>query len=105
MSAAANIAKLDDHRPHYSFWGRFARTFFRNKIAVAGMAIVILMVFCGVFASVIAPYNPNKNNVRDRLRPPDSEYEMGTDDYGRDIFSRLLYGAQRSLQIAVVSQT
>jgi peptide/nickel transport system permease protein len=105
MSAAANVVKLEDHRAHYSFWGRFGRTFFRNKIAVAGMVIVIIMIFCGIFASVIAPYNPNKNNVRDRLRPPDSEYLMGTDDYGRDIFSRLLFGAQRSLQIAVVSQT
>jgi ABC-type dipeptide/oligopeptide/nickel transport system permease subunit len=104
MTATTNIATLAE-RPKYSFWGRFARTFFRNKIAVVGLVIVITMLICAVFAPQLAPHNPNKNNVRDRLQPPSAEYFMGTDDYGRDIFSRLLFGAQRSLQIAVVSQT
>src|SRR5690606_17652873 len=72
---------------------------------VVGLVIAAIMVFCALFAPWLAPYNPNKNNVRDRLQPPNAQYLMGTDEYGRDIFSRLLYGAQRSLQIALVSQT
>ncbi|MBZ0284395.1 MAG: ABC transporter permease [Anaerolineae bacterium] len=85
--------------------GRSARAFFRNKVAVVGLFIVCLMVFCAVFGPAVAPYPPNTTSVRERLQPPSVAHFMGTDDYGRDVFSRLLYGAGLSLQIAVISQS
>lgn len=100
----APIASLETAAT-FSFRRRFLQTFFRNKIAVVGLIIVGVMMFCAIFAPLIAPYDPNKTNVRDRFQPPSSVYFLGTDDYGRDIFSRLLYGATLSLQIALISQT
>jgi ABC-type dipeptide/oligopeptide/nickel transport system permease subunit len=104
-NSATPIAQLDSDRGNFSFRGRFIRTFFRNKIAVLGLVIVTIMIFCALTAPVISPYDPNKTNVRDRFKPPSETYFLGTDDYGRDIFSRLLYGASLSLKIALVSQT
>ncbi len=83
---------------------RFMRAFFRNRIAVLGVFIVLTMVICAVFAPVIAPHPPNQINPVDRLKPPSLQYPLGTDEFGRDIFSRLLYGAQISLVIAFVAQ-
>lgn len=84
---------------------RFICAFMRNRIAVLGVFIVVLMVFSAVFAPLIAPYNPNELHPVDRLKPPSGQYLLGTDEFGRDLFSRLLYGAQISLVIAFVAQT
>jgi len=83
---------------------RFWRAFFRNRIALVGLCIVILLIIGAVFAPIIAPHDPNKLHASDRLTGPSLEYPLGTDDFGRDIFSRLLYGAQISLVIAFVAQ-
>lgn len=99
------IASLDGDRPPTTVRSRILRAFLRNKIALVGLFIVGLMVFAALFAPQIAPYSPNKTNVADRLTPPGTVYFLGTDEFGRDIFSRLLYGASISLQIAVIAQT
>lgn len=99
-----NIAVLDAPIERKSNWGRFIRTFMRNKVALIGLVIVGIIVFCAITASYIAPYDPNALNVVDRLKPPGAQYFLGTDDFGRDIFSRLLYGASISIQIAIIAQ-
>jgi ABC-type dipeptide/oligopeptide/nickel transport system permease subunit len=103
------IATLDAEEPIASRGGsnmrRFRHAFFRNQIAVAGLLIVIMMLFMALFAEQIAPYDPNKLNPTDRLTPPGTQYFLGTDHFGRDIFSRLIYGARTSLVIAFVAQS
>ena len=84
---------------------RFVRAFLRNRIAVIGLVIVAIMVFAALFGPNIAPYNPNKTSSGDRLQPPGSEFFLGTDEFGRDIVSRLLYGARVSLEVAFIAQT
>lgn len=84
---------------------RFYRAFMRNQIAVVGMIIVIVMILAALFAEQIAPYDPNAINPAARLVPPGMEHFLGTDHFGRDIFSRLIYGARTSLVIAFVAQT
>lgn len=84
---------------------RFYRAFMRNQIAVVGMIIVIVMILAALFAEQIAPYEPNAINPAARLAPPGTEHFLGTDHFGRDIFSRLIYGARTSLVIAFVAQT
>lgn len=84
---------------------RFVRAFFRNKIAVVGLVIVITMILAALLAPFIAPYDPNKISAMNRLSPPSFDHWMGTDDFGRDIFSRLLYGAGISLVIAFIAQS
>ncbi|MBN1287439.1 MAG: ABC transporter permease [Anaerolineae bacterium] len=84
---------------------RFWIAFRRNKIALVGAAIVIVMGVAAIFASVIAPYDPVEPHYTDRLVPPSAQYWLGTDELGRDIFSRLLYGARISLVIGFVAQS
>jgi len=104
LQATNTVVELKASQTNQTFWGRSVRAFFRNKVAVIGLFMVGLMIFCAVFGPAIAPYPPNTTSVRERLQPPSAAHFMGTDDYGRDIFSRLLYGAGLSLQIAVIAQ-
>lgn len=100
---AGNIAVLEENS--ITNRQRFIRAFLRNRIAMVGLIIVCIMIFSAVFAPWIAPHDPNELHVRDRLTPPNIEYPLGTDEFGRDILSRLMYGAQISLVIAFVAQT
>lgn len=84
---------------------RGIRAFMRNKIAVVGAIIIAIMTFAAIAGPLIAPYDPNVINASARLQPPGIEYFLGTDEYGRDIFSRLLYGARISLEVAFIAQT
>ncbi|WP_243291549.1 nickel transporter permease [Bacillus sp. FJAT-47783] len=74
-------------------------TFRRNKIALIGLSIVILFILLAILAPVIAPYGFKEQQLSDRLLPPSSEHWFGTDDFGRDIFSRVIYGARISLWV------
>ncbi|MBZ0286742.1 MAG: ABC transporter permease [Anaerolineae bacterium] len=83
---------------------RIWRAFRRNRIAMFGLVIVVLMVFGALFAPVIAPYDPITPHYTQRLAPPGGEFLLGTDELGRDIFSRLLHGAATSLVIGFTAQ-
>jgi len=84
---------------------RFLSAFMRNKIAMVGLFIVGIMIICALFAPQIAPHDPNAINAQAILVEPSLEHPFGTDEFGRDIFSRLVYGAQISLVIAFVAQS
>jgi len=81
----------------------FCEKFFKNKLAVAGSVILLVIIFSAIFAPVIAPYVPEQQDLLKRLQPPSAEHFMGTDKFGRDIFSRVLYGARVSLLVGFVS--
>ncbi len=79
------------------------RRFRRHKLALAGLGIIILFVLMAIFANVIAPYDPiSDQDPYHRNAPPSPEHIMGTDEIGRDVFSRLLYAARISLSVALV---
>jgi ABC-type dipeptide/oligopeptide/nickel transport system permease subunit len=75
----------------------------RNRLALIGMFISLIVVVVAIFAPLIAPIDPLEIRLKDRLKPPDNTYIMGTDHLGRDIFSRVVYGARISLEVGVVS--
>jgi peptide/nickel transport system permease protein len=75
----------------------------RQRLAVTGLVLVGLFVFIAVVGGHIAPYDFSTQHVRDRLQPPSLMYLLGTDEFGRDILSRLLYGAAISLQVGFIS--
>ena len=75
----------------------------RSRLALPGLAIVLAFVFCGVFAPLIAPYDPYKNDLLNVLMPPSAEHWFGTDELGRDLLSRVIYGARISLMEGVFS--
>jgi peptide/nickel transport system permease protein len=73
---------------------------FRDKpLGAAGAVIFLVFLFCGVFADVLAPYGLNQISPINRLKPPSLQFPFGTDNLGRDMFSRILYGAQLSVII------
>lgn len=73
----------------------------RNRLAVFGLFIMLLLVVVAVFAPWIAPYDYAAQNLSDAFEPPSAKYWLGTDDFGRDILSRLVYGARISLQVGL----
>lgn len=73
----------------------------RNRLAVFGLFIMLLLVFVAVFAPWIAPYDYAAQNLADAFEPPSAKYWLGTDDFGRDILSRLIFGARISLQVGI----
>jgi len=75
----------------------------RNKLVVFGGAIVALVILAAIFAPVIAPHSPYKQYTTDQLVGPSRTYPMGTDELGRDVFSRVLFGARISVQVALIS--
>lgn len=79
----------------------FWRAFSRNQLAVVGFLIIFLMSLLAVFAPSIAPYDPDVTHIQDKLTPPGTKYLLGTDQFGRDILSRILYGARVSLVIGL----
>jgi peptide/nickel transport system permease protein len=79
------------------------RRLFRNKLAIIGMVILGLFVFCALFAPWIAPYDPIDQDVTRRREPPSWEHPFGMDEVGRDLLSRVIYGARVSLYVGVAS--
>jgi peptide/nickel transport system permease protein len=73
----------------------------RSPLTIGGMMLIALFVLCALAAPAIAPFDPNKQFLTQRLRPPSPEHWMGTDPLGRDLFSRMLFGAQLSLTVGV----
>ncbi|MBI5756629.1 MAG: ABC transporter permease [Nitrospirae bacterium] len=81
------------------FWMRLKR----NRLAVLGGVIVICLFAAAVFAPVVSPYEPNDINVRHILEPPGIKHPFGTDDLGRDILSRVIWGSRISLSVGFVA--
>ena len=84
---------------------RFAllRTVVRYRLARVGLAIIAVLCFLALFAPVLAPYSPYHQDLHRVLAPPSRAHWLGTDNLGRDLFSRLLYGARVSLFVGIVS--
>nr|PZN10241.1 MAG: peptide ABC transporter permease [Caldicoprobacter oshimai] len=81
----------------------FVAKLFKHKGAVFGAVIILLFVCTAVFASWLAPYEYDKPDISAVLQPPSAEHLFGTDEFGRDIFSRIVYGARISLRVAFVA--
>jgi peptide/nickel transport system permease protein len=77
------------------------RRFMRHRLAVAGLVVLVLLVLSAALAPLIAPYDPNALSTSERLEGPSRDHWLGTDDVGRDIFSRVIYGGRISLLIGI----
>lgn len=80
-----------------------AKALINNKMSLVGGSIVLLYIFLAVLAPLISPYDPYEIDLVNKLQPPSADHIMGTDDKGRDILSRILYGSQLSLAVGFVS--
>jgi peptide/nickel transport system permease protein len=82
---------------------RMRRRLLRRPLAVAGLVVALVFVLAAIFAPVIAPYDPGKSDFSAALAPPSAEHLFGTDELGRDVFSRVIWGARASMQVGVFS--
>ncbi|HEY7517893.1 MAG TPA: ABC transporter permease [Methylomirabilota bacterium] len=87
-----------------SLWRDAWRRLLRNKLAVAGGITVILLVFLAIFADFLAPYSYTKTNFGRLNEAPTREYPFGTDQLGRDMLSRMIYGARVSMLVGLGAQ-
>ena len=83
--------------------GDFFKRVRRTPIAMIGIALTLGVVLMAVFAPVIAPFDPLQMNVRERLHAPSLTHLFGTDDFGRDIFSRVVWGSRLALRLGTLS--
>jgi peptide/nickel transport system permease protein len=81
----------------------FWRYFKRNRLAIGGLITIVIIFLIAIFAFLLAPYDPGKTDVSKKLIPPSVENFLGTDQLGRDVFSRMLYGSRISLSVGFVA--
>ena len=77
----------------------------RHRLAQVGGTLVVALLLVAMLAPVIAPYDPIDQSLEHRLQPPSLEHPFGTDDFGRDILSRIVYGSRISLRIGLITIT
>jgi peptide/nickel transport system permease protein len=95
--------ELIEYRPRVNEWKRFLKVFLGRGIVVFGMVVTLLFIITSIFGPLFAPYSPTKLNVPEKLQNPSFDHWLGTDNYGRDVLSRLIHGARNSLMVGVVA--
>ena len=83
----------------WNFWHAFSK----NRLAVIGGAVVLVLVVLALLAPLLAPWDPNRPDLRNMLGKPNAQHVLGTDQLGRDVLSRMLYGSRVSLAVGFVS--
>ncbi|OIS56099.1 peptide ABC transporter permease, partial [Bacillus subtilis] len=104
-AAPSNEVKLKENirKKPETMTSIFFEKFFKNRLAVVGGIILSVIILMAVFAPFIAPYSPESQSLLNKLKPPSAQNLMGTDKFGRDIFTRVLYGARVSLLVGFAS--
>lgn len=115
MAGIADTLDLKITRPHrsgaprsgvlFASWHFIKRLFREKPLGAAGAVICLIFLFCGIFADVLAPYGMNEIKLSNRLKAPSWDHPFGTDNLGRDMLSRNLYGAQLSVIIGLSAAT
>jgi peptide/nickel transport system permease protein len=96
-------AAFSEAPPHVNEWKRFWRVFLQRKLVMIGLVILGILVLCAIFAPWFAPYDPYRGNMREALSQPSFKYLLGTDIQGRDVLSRLIYGARTVMLVGFVT--
>jgi peptide/nickel transport system permease protein len=96
-----SVKTMDLPRPRSELALRL-RAWLRNPSLLAGSVMLAIVFLVAIFAPLIAPHSPTEQDLRATLKPPSLEHPMGTDDLGRDILSRVIYGTRVDLQIGII---
>jgi len=97
------LAELDEPPPRQTGWRWLLRQLARKHSARIGGAIVLAIVICAIAAPLLVPHDPLAIDAAIRLAPPSGKYWLGTDELGRDLFSRILYGTRYFALICLIS--
>ena len=85
------------------FFKMTTRRFVRHRLAVCGLIVLTVITLSAVFSPLLAPYDPRAQAVKERLQGPSAKHWLGTDQFGRDILSRIIYGGRLSIIVGFVS--
>ncbi len=103
-NAARSDTLLHASRPHRTLWRDAFTRLVANRLALLGMIIILAIVFMAIFAPLIAPYDYRDQHLDATFQSPSSEWWMGTDNVGRDMLSRMIYGARVSMVVGLGAQ-
>ena len=103
MTIVARTARPIEARVSRGLWSDASRRLLRNKPALVGLVLIVTFIGVAFLAPLVAPYGPYEQRVGGSLEPPGAAHLFGTDLLGRDMFSRVLFGAQISLQVGVIA--
>ena len=96
-----NINDSEEEQEILSPWKMFVRKFKKNKIAVVGLIIFIVMILSALFAPFLTPHDPYEMDYSQINKPPSKEHWLGTDEVGRDYLTRILYGGRVSMKVGL----
>ena len=99
------LAMQEDLAPAEGFWTRPWRRFRQHRMALAGSLILVVFALGAILAPQLTSYEPNKQDLDNRLAPPSWEHPMGTDELGRDLLTRILHGGRISMLIGVLAMS
>lgn len=102
--ATVSLGEIQKEAPSQArqTWRSVSRVL-RNPLSLTGLFVILGLILTALVAPWVAPYDPLKTNISKRLEPPSTEHPFGTDQLGRDVLSRVLYGARISLRIALLT--
>jgi peptide/nickel transport system permease protein len=99
----ASSPATENMKPRVSELRRVTKVMFQRQVVIIGIVITLATIMVAIIAPWIAPYNPIKQDLESIRQKPSSEHLLGTDEYGRDVMSRLIYGTRISLLVGVVA--
>lgn len=102
MSEQKSVFEQANKKQASSLLRKNVRKFVNNRLAMIGMVFVLLIVLASVFAPLLTQYDPSQISLGEKQTPPCAEHILGTDNLGRDVFSRVLYGGRVSVSVSVL---
>ena len=99
ISPGTNVA-VSEAPPRVNEFRRFLKVFLGRPVVVGGAVVILIFLICAIIPQFLAPYNPTYQNLNAILESPNAAHWLGTDSLGRDLFSRIIYGARTALIIA-----
>ncbi|BBN99638.1 ABC transporter permease [Sporolactobacillus terrae] len=99
----AETRAAKERSPFVNAISEFWKSYRKNKPALFGTGIILVFILLAIFANFIAPQGINDQNITNKLQAPSAAHWFGTDDFGRDIFSRILFGARLSLRVGFLA--
>lgn len=97
------LLAMEITRPKISELRRIIKVMFSRWVVIFGTVIILLFIIVAIFAPLLAPYDPYKQNLRIALKQPSKEHLLGTDELGRDLLSRIMWGSRISIMVGVVA--
>jgi len=101
MTSIGKVSESSKVKKYSAFMDFFRRLIKEKPLGTFGAIVVIILLICSVFANVIAPYSPVESNLKDKLEGPSIDHWLGTDNLGRDMLSRIIYGGRVSLYVGL----